>query len=634
MRKSPVYGTNFQGLKFRLLSVVSPLEPLLWRTGRLVCNFLSPPWIFLFSPTLFLFSPASDRVFQSSNTMRGLDNAVRAVFINKRRLGGILISLLLAVTIFSSFHNFAPEYHDVAVLAEKFSKKVATPYDNALAYIQSHNEVSGDLEIFVGNNNRERLLDFDREHLKVLYPEVINELYARTDLDRVDWSKYAYVLYATSPAHVCNNLMKFAELRKWGSRASFVMLVNKDFLDEEKSPDVYKQLMEFSEKYTVHYKPTQLVRFDGDHQDTWVNSFTKLLVFNETDYQRVIYMDSDAILTHSHLDELFFIPPCKMAVSNAYWLAREKIQENQNKYNPREWGFRPMTTLQRQQKIDKLVSNIVTPYVDPITEKLHIRFSNATREEKINEKNFYTNVYNSLPNNPALDEFTLTNIIMVIQPTDELFARVTDAFKNRAPKEFDMDLVEKRIFPTKPSLKRQISNSPGFKEGVTFDERLEEIPEMLVLPHRAYATLTLELDTESWHTHWAADTHDEPFALYKDLDRDNFRYYFDVDQDMATGDFIYQETKYIHFSDYPIPKPWWKKDINNGYMGHRMRCPSHPDFAETDGRVKPGRTTADCTAGLNWEKVHLMFAQLRKDVCGLDLMVPDADKNTYFDIIN
>lgn len=52
---------------------------------------------------------------------------------------------------------------------------------------------------------------------------------------------------------------------------------------------------------------------------TWSQSFTKLLAFNQTQYTRVLSLDSDATLL-SHMDELFLLPSTPVAMPRAYWL--------------------------------------------------------------------------------------------------------------------------------------------------------------------------------------------------------------------------------------------------------------------------------------------------------------------------
>lgn len=52
---------------------------------------------------------------------------------------------------------------------------------------------------------------------------------------------------------------------------------------------------------------------------TWADSFTKLLAFNQTQYDRVLSMDSDSTILQS-MDELFLLPSVTLAAPRAYWL--------------------------------------------------------------------------------------------------------------------------------------------------------------------------------------------------------------------------------------------------------------------------------------------------------------------------
>jgi alpha-N-acetylglucosamine transferase len=56
--------------------------------------------------------------------------------------------------------------------------------------------------------------------------------------------------------------------------------------------------------------------------ETWAESFTKLLAFNQTQYARVLSLDSDSVLLQ-HMDELFLLPPTPVAMPRAYWLYPE-----------------------------------------------------------------------------------------------------------------------------------------------------------------------------------------------------------------------------------------------------------------------------------------------------------------------
>ncbi|KAG9516576.1 nucleotide-diphospho-sugar transferase, partial [Aureobasidium melanogenum] len=69
--------------------------------------------------------------------------------------------------------------------------------------------------------------------------------------------------------------------------------------------------------YEVKLLPIQIQHFDGEN--TWADSFTKLLAFNQTQYERVISLDSDANVLKP-MDELFFLPRTPIAMPRAYWL--------------------------------------------------------------------------------------------------------------------------------------------------------------------------------------------------------------------------------------------------------------------------------------------------------------------------
>ena len=62
------------------------------------------------------------------------------------------------------------------------------------------------------------------------------------------------------------------------------------------------------------YEPIKTEEANGFYLD--VNN--KFSVFNLTDYDRIIYMDSDA-LAYNHFDDLFTLPSTPLAIPRAYW---------------------------------------------------------------------------------------------------------------------------------------------------------------------------------------------------------------------------------------------------------------------------------------------------------------------------
>ncbi|KAL7934209.1 nucleotide-diphospho-sugar transferase [Trichoderma chlorosporum] len=70
--------------------------------------------------------------------------------------------------------------------------------------------------------------------------------------------------------------------------------------------------------YGVKLMPVEIQHRDTV-DDTWANSYTKLLAFNLVQYERVIAIDADVTIL-KHMDELFHLPPCPVAMPRTYWL--------------------------------------------------------------------------------------------------------------------------------------------------------------------------------------------------------------------------------------------------------------------------------------------------------------------------
>ncbi|KAI8668733.1 Glucose N-acetyltransferase 1 [Fusarium keratoplasticum] len=145
-----------------------------------------------------------------------------------------------------------------------------------------------------------------------------------TSSDSIDWSRFAYVQYVTDEEYLCNSLMIFEALHRFGSKADRLMLYPGQVLapDAQKSTSLAgKLLIKARDEYNVILQPIEIQHREGQDQ-TWADSFTKLLVFNQTQYDRLISLDSDGMLLQL-MDELFRIPPCQVAMPRAYWLMRD-----------------------------------------------------------------------------------------------------------------------------------------------------------------------------------------------------------------------------------------------------------------------------------------------------------------------
>ncbi|KAI4730380.1 nucleotide-diphospho-sugar transferase [Aureobasidium sp. EXF-10728] len=133
---------------------------------------------------------------------------------------------------------------------------------------------------------------------------------------KVDWSKFAYTQYVTNENYLCNSLMVFETLHRLGSKAERVMMYPEQWSLEFVSPES-SLLRKAQDDYNAKLVPIHVQHLS--EEGTWGDSFTKLLAFNQTQYERVISLDSDANVLQ-HMDELFFLPKVPVAMPRAYWL--------------------------------------------------------------------------------------------------------------------------------------------------------------------------------------------------------------------------------------------------------------------------------------------------------------------------
>ncbi|GIZ49320.1 hypothetical protein CKM354_001235200 [Cercospora kikuchii] len=141
----------------------------------------------------------------------------------------------------------------------------------------------------------------------------------------LDWSQFAYCQYVTNEDYLRNSVMIFESLHRLGSQASRVMMYPHDW-NVDASTHRGQLLTKARDEYSVELQPIEVQRAAGD--PTWAESFTKLLAFNQTQYKRVLSLDSDATALQS-MDELFLLPPAPVAMPRAYWLENESTLSSQ-----------------------------------------------------------------------------------------------------------------------------------------------------------------------------------------------------------------------------------------------------------------------------------------------------------------
>ncbi|KAK2627524.1 hypothetical protein QTJ16_003490 [Diplocarpon rosae] len=143
------------------------------------------------------------------------------------------------------------------------------------------------------------------------------------DSSDVDWSRFAYTQYVTNLDYLCNSVMIFEALHRLGSKADRLLLYPSDYSATDSISDTPERrlLLKARTEYGV-----KLVPITVQHEESasypgpnWSDSYTKLLAFNQTQYSRLLVLDSDSTILQS-MDDLFFLPPATAAMPRAWWL--------------------------------------------------------------------------------------------------------------------------------------------------------------------------------------------------------------------------------------------------------------------------------------------------------------------------
>jgi hypothetical protein len=153
-----------------------------------------------------------------------------------------------------------------------------------------------------------------------------NKSLAYINYDAVDWSIFAYSQYATDEAYLCNSLLVFEALHRLGSRPDRILFYPQTWdLEISNKWDRGSQLLVMArDKYKVNLIPVDIpdarnVPYaEKTGGETWDRSVAKLMAFGETQYRRILHIDSDVTI-YKHFDDLFFLPPAKVAMPRAYW---------------------------------------------------------------------------------------------------------------------------------------------------------------------------------------------------------------------------------------------------------------------------------------------------------------------------
>jgi hypothetical protein len=145
---------------------------------------------------------------------------------------------------------------------------------------------------------------------------------------------------------------------------------------------------------------------------------------------------------------------------------------------------------------------------------------------------------------------TLSSQLVLVEPSDFEFKRIQNAFETRGSNDFDMEIVN------------DLYGKSCF-----------------IIPHRKYDLLTGEFKAGE---HWK---------------------YLGNKEEQWDPDKIFDETKFLHFSDWPYPKPWITAPQSTTDA-------NKPQCHDTEGGGK------DCRDQQKWLWFYEDFRERRNRVCG------------------
>ncbi|SCU87306.1 LAME_0D09560g1_1 [Lachancea meyersii CBS 8951] len=402
-------------------------------------------------------------------------------------------------------------------------------------------------------NHKDSLHDiYDPLSIKQIPFETINALYetrmadgAGSQQKAIQWDNYAYLSYATELEYLCNTLILFKRLKQFGTNAKLVALVSRDLVESENSAKqqntraLMDKLTEIAPEQVVVKLVDSIVK-SGD-PTPWSKSLTKLHIFNQTEYGRVIYLDSDAAVSNN-MDELFFLPPyVRFAAPLMYWsLSETDLQTACKEVRVSE---------KKAVKLDNIVKTLnqrvrkqqpIYNHLPGLPNSLCFHSSNVAKEILDTRRSMSPLLHFGRGEERAKIEFSSN--LMVINPNSRTFESIV---QNLLPKvmnqkgQFDTDLINAELYNLKQVIHAQFMLFRKLKTAF--------IPEVMVLPFAEYGLLTGSICNEKHQ---------------KLIKNEILGYEAMQTAETETLESLVAKSKYIHYSDFSISKPWFYADFD------------------------------------------------------------------------
>ena len=118
-----------------------------------------------------------------------------------------------------------------------------------------------------------------------------------------------YVCVLSSNEYIDGVLVLNQNLKALKSKYELLCLINENITEEN---------IQYLEYFNIEYKKVKAIKYETEyHINNWKNTFDKLNIFSLTEYDKIVYLDSDMIILEN-IDELFNLEPLTMASDKPY----------------------------------------------------------------------------------------------------------------------------------------------------------------------------------------------------------------------------------------------------------------------------------------------------------------------------
>ncbi|SCU84681.1 LADA_0D03158g1_1 [Lachancea dasiensis] len=386
---------------------------------------------------------------------------------------------------------------------------------------------------------------FDPLSIKQIPYETINALYESRKAEgssrksTIAWDNYAYVNYVTEPEYLCNTVMQFKRLKELKTKAKLVALISRDLVEsenEDKRQTAEKLIAKLSE-----LAPEQVIVKTVDNivkpedSSPWKKSLTKLLVFNQTEFDRIIYLDSDAAV-YSNMDELFFLPSyVTFAAPLTYWFLSDSDLEEAKA----EIRAADKATVKLENIINSVNTRVrkgqqIYNHLPVLPSSLVFHSSNVGKE--ILDSTSSASPLFRLGSGTRRAKVRFSSNLMVITPKTGTFDSIVQYLlpvASRQKDQYDIDLINNKLYNLKAIIHEQFLLFRKLKSAFT--------PEVMVLPFREYGLLSSSIKNKMHHE-----------LLANEL----LGYEGGLASSESSWKELVKKSKYIHYSDWPVSKPW------------------------------------------------------------------------------